>query len=143
MGKNERYAYLAAVRDRYRQANRKKAKAIILDEFCHVCGYNRKYAIRMLNRQRKKLKRRPGRKPVYCSAELLSALKQIWLATDQMCSKKLVAAIPLWLPFNADSTTASFSLNNGSNDFTSWAKIICGVINRAKVVRIEYLNPGM
>jgi hypothetical protein len=30
---------------------------------------------------------------------LLTALKRIWLATDQMCSKKLVAAIPLWLPF--------------------------------------------
>ena len=26
-------------------------------------------------------------------------LKTLWLATDQMCSKKLVAAIPLWLPF--------------------------------------------
>lgn len=26
-------------------------------------------------------------------------LKRIWFATDQMCSKKLKAAIPLWLPF--------------------------------------------
>lgn len=38
MGKNERYAYLLAVRDRYRQAS-KRSKAIILDEFCQVCGY--------------------------------------------------------------------------------------------------------
>jgi hypothetical protein len=29
----------------------------------------------------------------------VKALKRIWLATDQMCSKKLVVAIPLWLPF--------------------------------------------
>ena len=27
------------------------------------------------------------------------ALKRIWLVSDQMCSKRLVAAIPLWLPF--------------------------------------------
>ena len=98
MGKNERRAYLEAVIERYRKAS-KKAKATILDEFCQVCDYNRKYAIRLLNRQRKRPKRRPGRKPVYRSAEFLTALKRIWLVTDQMCSKKLVVAIPLWLPF--------------------------------------------
>lgn len=98
MGKNERYAYLEAVRDRYRQAN-KRFKTIILNEFCQVCGYNRKYAIRLLGQRRKRPRRRPGRKPVYRSAELQKALKRIWLVTDQMCSKKLVAAMPLWLPF--------------------------------------------
>jgi len=98
MGKNERYAYLVAVRDRYRQAS-KGSKAIILDEFCQVCGYNRKYAIRLLNRRGQGPRRRPGRKPIYGEPALLRALKRIWLATDQMCSKKLVAAVPLWLPF--------------------------------------------
>jgi hypothetical protein len=52
-----------------------------------------------LNKEKKRLKKRPGRKPVYHSDELIKALKRIWLASDQMCSKKLVAAIPLWLPF--------------------------------------------
>ena len=33
------------------------------------------------------------------SGVLLTALKRIWVATDQMCSKKLKAALPLWLPF--------------------------------------------
>lgn len=98
MGKNEKYIYLEAIRSRYRQADR-ESKTTILDEFCQVCGYNRKYAIRLLNRRRKKFKGRPGRKPFYRFPELLKALKRIWLATDQMCSKKLVAAIPLWLPF--------------------------------------------
>jgi hypothetical protein len=60
MGKNERQAYLKAIRSRYRRA-RKKAKVTILDEFCSVCRYNRKYAIRLLNRQGKaRKKRRPG-----------------------------------------------------------------------------------
>lgn len=98
MGKKERYVYLEAIRVRYLEVD-KESKRLILDEFCHVCGYNRKYAIRLLNGKRKRYKERPGRKPVYCSAEFLTALKRIWLATDQMCSKKLVAAIPLWLPF--------------------------------------------
>ena len=98
MGKSEKYAYLEAIRSRYREASR-ESKTTILDEFCQVCGYNRKYAIRLLNRRRKKLKGRPGRKPFYGFPELLKALKRIWLTSDQMCSKKLVAAIPLWLPF--------------------------------------------
>jgi len=50
MGKNERQAYLEAIRTRYRRA-RKKAKVTILDEFSCVCGYNRKYAIRLLNQR--------------------------------------------------------------------------------------------
>ena len=99
MGKNERQAYLKAIRLRYRRAG-KKAKAAILDEFCEVCDYNRKYAIRLLNQARKTRKRRsPGRKPIYPSPELLKALKRVWFACDQMCSKKLKAALPLWLPF--------------------------------------------
>lgn len=99
MGKNERHAYLKAIRLRYRRGN-KRAKAVILDEFCAVCGYHRKYAIRLLNQSsRPRRQRRPGRKPIYPTPELLTALKRLWFACDQMCSKKLKAAIPLWLPF--------------------------------------------
>ncbi len=98
MGGDSRREYLAAIRQRYHQTSREE-KGLILQEFCAVCGYHRKHAIRLLNRQRKWPKRRPGRRPVYRSAEFLRALKRIWLATDQICSKKLVAAIPLWLPF--------------------------------------------
>jgi hypothetical protein len=99
MGKSERQTYLKAIRSRYCRAG-KKAKVTILDEFCAVCGYHRKYAIRLLNQRGKpRKKRRAGRKPLYASPELLMALKRIWFASDQMCSKKLKAAIPLWLPF--------------------------------------------
>ena len=89
MDKHERQAYLQAIRSRYRRAN-KRTKAIILDEFCAVCGYNRKYAIRLLNRRTKpRAPRRPGRKSIYASHELVTALKHLWFACDQMCSKKL------------------------------------------------------
>jgi len=99
MGKNGRHEYLKAIRLRYRKAG-KKEKGNILNEFCQVCGYNRKYAIRILSTSAKrKARKRPGRKPVYQDSQLLTVLKRIWLASDQMCSKKLKAALPLWLPF--------------------------------------------
>ena len=94
-----RREYLAAIRNRYRKASRKE-KSVILGEFCATCGYNRKYAIRLL---RKKdgapFPRKPGPAFRYDKELLLVPLKRIWFATDQMCSKKLKAAIPLWLPF--------------------------------------------
>lgn len=94
--------YLATIRTRYQQAG-KKAKTLILDEFCATCGYNRKYAIRLLSKARQKGSRRggkqPGPKTIYRDEKLVEALKRIWFASDQMCSKKLKAAIPLWLPF--------------------------------------------
>ena len=42
MSKSERKAYLKAIQTRYRRANKLK-KRTILDEFCAVCGYHRKY----------------------------------------------------------------------------------------------------
>jgi len=98
MGGESRREYLAAIGLRYNEAS-KQEKTVILNEFCAVCGYHRKHALRLLHQREKKPKKRPGRKPRYDAPELMSALKRIWLATDQMCSKKLVAAIPLWLPF--------------------------------------------
>ncbi len=54
----------------------------------------------VLNRHRRKRPcGHPGRPVTYLPAVLLTALKHIWFATDQMCSKKLKAALPLWLPF--------------------------------------------
>lgn len=95
-----RREYLEAIRGRYCKASRKE-KAVILDEFCVNCGYNRKYAIRLLRKKKDVTlsQRRPGPRSTYGDESLLLALKRIWFASDQMCSKKLRAAIPLWLPF--------------------------------------------
>ena len=59
--------YLQTIRRRYLTAS-KHDKAPILNEFCANCGYNRKYAIRLLNVTRKKSKKpkqKPGPKPRY------------------------------------------------------------------------------
>jgi hypothetical protein len=41
--------YWRSIHQRYRRASRKK-KTAMLEEFCKVCGYNRKYAIWLLSR---------------------------------------------------------------------------------------------
>lgn len=101
MNLSEKKAYFTSIQARYKAA-KSPAKSIILDEFCQVCGYNRKYAIRKLAKPIRKYRKQPGKKKSgrpspYQSPGLFSALKKIWLATDQICSKKLKAAIPLWL----------------------------------------------
>jgi len=102
MGEKAKREYLAAIRERYRKAG-KREKGIILGEFCFVCRYHRKHAIRLLNERSPTRKGRVGRKAVYDQAPLLRALKRIWLAADQICSKKLVVALPQWLPFYEQS----------------------------------------
>ena len=97
MSHKERIAYLEAIRKRYRRSSRKNKK-LILDEFCVVCGFNRKYAIRILNQPSACIKRKRGRKSRYCDPWFLRALLNIWKATDYMCSSRLKAVIPVWLP---------------------------------------------
>jgi hypothetical protein len=65
---------------RYQRAGR-RFKSKILDEFCAVCGYARKYAISLLSRKPSRRRRRPGPKPRY-DAQVLASLKTIWLASE-------------------------------------------------------------
>ena len=96
MGKRSRNEYLAAIRVRYRKAGRAETGRI-RTEFCAVCGYNRKYAVRLLNSRPSGSRRRPGPKPKY-GPEVRSVLQRFWLAAEQPCSRRLVKVIELWLP---------------------------------------------
>jgi hypothetical protein len=89
---------LGRLRTRYKQASdRKKSK--ILDELVDLYSMNRKYLIRLLNDKAKRAQSRKGPKKKYDDPRLIQALEIIWLATDQMCSKKLKSALSEWLPF--------------------------------------------
>lgn len=88
---------LARIHGRYQRAGRAHKK-LILDEFCATCGYHRKAALRLLNRPLSTAPRkRSGPKVIYDPAQVLPALKAVWLASDQLCSKLLKAALPQWL----------------------------------------------
>ncbi|NQU11168.1 integrase [bacterium] len=97
MGTKSKQEYLVAILGRYRRAGR-RYKSKILDEFCAVCGYHRKYAIRLLAGRARAPKQRPGPKPRY-GAAVTAVLKRLWLDSDQLCSKRLQRALPLWLPY--------------------------------------------
>ena len=88
---------LARIHVRYQRAGRPH-KTRILDEFCATCGYHRKAALRLLNRRLPSAPlKRPGPKVRYAPGEVLPVLKAVWLASDQLCSKLLKAALPEWL----------------------------------------------
>jgi hypothetical protein len=98
MSGKTRWDYLKAIYVRYKRVS-KPLRARILDEFCQVCDYNRKYAIRLLNGptpQKPKTIIRKGRPSTY-GAKVISALTAIWEAAGYPCSVRLKALLPLGL----------------------------------------------
>jgi hypothetical protein len=99
MGQIDMSVYLKHLKARYFRADR-KGKSRILDEFCATSGLHRKHVVRLLTRTPLGWREKPaGRKREYQPNELLGPLQAIWLATDQMCAKRLKVALPLWLPY--------------------------------------------
>lgn len=101
MSPRSKKEYLEAVFPRYRKAQSKEQKTQILNEFCEICGYHRKHAIRLLAKFRRFVKpklRKPGKPSVYNQPAVLKALERIWLDASMPCSKRFVTIIPLWLP---------------------------------------------
>jgi hypothetical protein len=90
-------AYITRVYLRYQKSS-KKEKILILDEFCQVFDLSRKHAIKLLNEPDVPEGKRPGPKIKYGFA-VEHHLVALWKSMNQMCSKKMVAALPLWLPF--------------------------------------------
>ena len=91
-----RWEYFRAVYERYRKADR-QARQVMLDEFCSNSGYNRKYAIRLLNGpvpQRQRERRVRGRRPQY-SRQAVSILQAVWEAAGYPWSVRLKALPPL------------------------------------------------
>ncbi len=87
---------LKHVKDRYKKANWKE-KSRILDEFCILTSYGRKYAINLFNSKEISLEVTKTenclKKKKYDEA-LRLALLTIWNAANQICSKRLVPFIP-------------------------------------------------
>jgi len=83
---------------RYREANR-LTKHKILDEFTAATNYHRKYALVLLSpdaHQNNDVKK--PRKPRTYTPEVKDALVAVWRASNHLCSKRLVAFLPEFLP---------------------------------------------
>ncbi len=91
--------YLEKIWGDYQRAG-KKEKGHILQEFCRVCGYHRKYAIRLLNSpiDRERGNHPPHRRYVY-SPHTLSILEKVWEVMGYPWSERFKAMIPWLIPF--------------------------------------------
>jgi hypothetical protein len=90
------------MRERYKNAP-KKMKSQILSEFCANSQYTRKHASRILSSKFEPRKSRPGPKLKY-GPEVVHHLKVLWETMNRICSKKMRAALPLWLDYYKDTT---------------------------------------
>lgn len=91
---------LAQARARYEKRGR-EGRSRLLDEVCALCGYERKYAIKVLGGKRPIVgsgRRRRGGWPARYGAAEREVIKAIWLAAEQPCGKRLKPALELWLP---------------------------------------------
>ena len=102
MSQKAKREYLNEIKLRYKKV-RKAEKKKILNEFCEVCGYNRKYAIHLLNKKESltiSKKKRCGRKRNYNNPVIIHFLRVMLKAIRQLAdSKRLQPIIPLWMPF--------------------------------------------
>lgn len=90
--------YLETIYLRYRHAGRAE-KRRILDEFCQVASYHRKYAIRLLNGPVPGRARPPRQRGASYAPAVIEALRAIWEAAGYPWSVRLKALLPLWLPW--------------------------------------------
>jgi hypothetical protein len=101
MGQKSKWEYFKSIYERYHKATIVERTAI-LNEFCQVCGFNRKYAIRKLQGPRPG-KKPPGpfkrqRIPLY-GHEAVAILTAVWEAADYACGIRLKAIVFDWLPW--------------------------------------------
>lgn len=95
MGREAKWEYFRVMFARYGRAAVEERSGL-LDEFCLTTGYNRKYAIRLLNGPAPDLQRvvRPrGRKPRYGKA-VICILTGVWEAAGYPWSVRLKALLP-------------------------------------------------
>lgn len=95
MSLQARRELLAEVGPRYRHAN-KTSKQRILDEFTAATGYQRKYAIALLNRlpQPKMPRANNKTRPKMYDTAVQNALQTVWELSNRPCGKRLVPFLP-------------------------------------------------
>jgi len=99
VGNETKWEYLRVMYERYGKAEH-TARGGLLDEFCVTTGYNRKYAIRLLNGpapEKQRPRRVRGRQPRY-GKKVMAVLMAVWEAAGYPWSVRLKALLPNWMP---------------------------------------------
>ena len=78
----------------YREASSAKTKSKLLDAFTATTGYNRKYAMWLLNHA-KEVQHLPQRpRPRHYGPEVQHTLLLVWHAANRICTKRLMPFLP-------------------------------------------------
>lgn len=93
MSKISKREYLFEVKKKYWKA-KKGRKGQLLDDFCTFTGYNRKYAIELLNQPLPRKWKRYKTRQKYYDQPVIDALKTIWEALDSICGERVHPQIP-------------------------------------------------
>lgn len=91
--KTTRIKILSALRPLYKQANAAQ-KHEILNNFIGSTGYERKYAIVLLNKDERRVAKRKTQPRRALEEEALKALILVWNISNQICAKRLVPGLP-------------------------------------------------
>lgn len=97
MSKKSIDEYTEKLRERYSRMTGRRARGTLLDEYIEITGYERKYATKVLGGIRRKSpgKSQRGKKAKF-KPSAGAALKELWLAMDQPCGKRMRDMISLW-----------------------------------------------
>lgn len=100
MSPQAKWEYMKVIYQRYYKAKSRRERSRILDEFCQTYRCHRKHALRLMNGPTPTEKRpaRKRRKALY-GARIISILESIWESSGYLWSRRLKAALPLWMPW--------------------------------------------
>jgi hypothetical protein len=92
-----RREFLQHMLPRYRKASSVKKKSKLLDAFTAATGYNRKYAMELLNhaQEGQPLPQRPHSRQY--GSDVQHALFLVWNAANRICAKRLIPFLPTLL----------------------------------------------
>jgi integrase-like protein len=85
---------LRQVIQQYRQATTIKKKSKLLDTFTATTGYNRKYAMYLLNHTQVEHPTTQHTRPRHYGPDVQHALFLVWTAANRICSKRLMPFLP-------------------------------------------------
>lgn len=100
MSPQAKWEYMKAVYERYVETKGRKAKGLVLSEFCKTYRCSRTHAKRLLSGA-KPAEKRPKRRPrgsCYSSGRLTSILESVWKTAGYMCGQRLKPTLRLWMP---------------------------------------------
>ena len=74
----------------YREASTIKRKSRLLDAFTAATGYNRKYAMWLLNHAKEEPHSPQRPRPRHYGPDVQHALSLVWHAANRICAKRLI-----------------------------------------------------